>query len=505
MSTHRMGRVGSRRLMALTVGVAVAGLLAAPSAAALAGATPGAAGAGDPYFPLYGNGGYDVSHYLLDVKYVPKSGSLTGVATIEATATQALSRFDLDLVGLTVRSVQVNGVAAQTARSGQELIVTPAAALPAGKPFTTVVRYDGRPEPLFSFGGLAGWVPTDDGAVVAGEPEVAATWFPVNDHPRDKAAYTVRLTVPKGKVGLSNGRLLRQVTRGDFTTWTWDAPEPMASYLVTATVGDFTVRHSRLADGTPVIDAVDPKLRRIADRALALTPSVIAFHQKYFGPYPFSAAGGIVDQADIGFALENQTRPIYSPYFFDGSSSEQFVIVHEQAHQWFGDSVSLTRWKDIWLNEGFATYAEWLWAEKHRMGSAQSTFDAFYASHPADLIWYPPPGNPGVPDLFGVSVYVRGAMTLHALRMTVGDAAFFKILKGWATTNRYGNVTTEQFVAYAERISGRDLGALFDRWLYLAGKPAYPVGRAPAVSPSVAAATADYLVHLRKRAAAHSH
>ncbi|WNB86600.1 hypothetical protein [Cellulomonas sp. ATA003] len=221
--------------------------------------TPGAAGVGDPYFPLDGNGGYDVRHYDLDVRYDPATDVIVGEATITAHATQDLSAFNLDLSGLAVRSVVVDGRTAAWSRDGDELTVTPQRGLRERSRFRVVVRYDGVPAPIVENLGLSGFMPTDDGALVAGQPHVAATWFPVNDHPTDTASYTIEVAVPEGLEASSNGILRSTRTRDGWTTWRWEAKDPMASYLVTLAMGDFDLSAYR-ADGVRYWDAVDPAL-----------------------------------------------------------------------------------------------------------------------------------------------------------------------------------------------------------------------------------------------------
>ena len=658
---------------------------------------PGAPGLGDPYFPLAGNGGYDVRHYGLDIKYTPDTDVLAGTATITARATQHLSAFNLDFDGLTLRSLTVDGRAAGWQRANGELTVTPARGLRKGHTFTVVARYDGVPQLIDDPNlGSSGVFTTDDGMVIAGQPEVASTWFPVNDHPLDKASYTVRITAPKGLESLSNGVLTGTSTRNGWTTTTWHAREPMASYLATATVGEYRVK-KYARNGIAYWDAVDPQLfappaaprtgtglaltqdgepswKRLShtvdvpaggasltfhvtrdtepewdfffvearpagteewttlpdanghtstetgylcaqtsthpflthyvtpgpedacapsgstgvwhaasgqsdgyeawsidlsgyagrsvevslssandeaitnpgafvddvvvstgqgstsfeadsdpldgwvpggpppgsapnpknwiagtaddfpptlgDRAaasLAREPEIIEFLSDNFGRYPFSAAGGIVDRTgSIGFALETQTRPIYAQGFFSTPESGDAVVVHELAHQWYGDSLAVGRWQDIWLNEGFATYAEWLWSAHEKLGTEQEIFDANYQNLTEPDFWALPIGDPGPEHLFDFQVYLRGGMTLHALRMTVGDQAFFKILKTWAATRRGDTVTTPEFIALAERISGRSLDALFDAWLFGTTRPdapARPAGAARAAKP----------------------
>jgi hypothetical protein len=220
-----------------------------------------------------------------------------------------------------------------------------------------------------------------------------------------------------------------------------------------------------------------PTRGEIADGSFARQGEIIGFLEENFGPYPFSAAGGIVDDTDIAFALENQTRPIYSAGFFTDPLSGDSVIVHELAHEWFGDSLSVQTWQNIWLNEGFATYAEWLWSEREGLGTAQEIFDFYYDVFPADDgFWSLIIGDPGPEALFDFPVYARGAMTLHQLRLAVGDEDFFLILQEWARTHAYGNVTTDQFIQLAEHISGQQLDGLFDAWLFTAAKPDLSAG-----------------------------
>nr|WP_225833809.1 M1 family metallopeptidase [Streptomyces sp. NK08204] len=456
-----------RREAALAVvPVVVASLLGAAGPGA--SGSPGAPGAGDPYFPLSGNGGYHVRHYDLTLRYDTTSRRLDGTAVLTARATQRLSRFDLDLLGLTVTGVSVDRAAAGHRRSGQELIITPRHTLRSGQEFRVTVTYHGTPRPVTDPDGSAdGWIPTDDGAFVAGEPQGAMTWFPANSHPKDKSSYDFSITVPRGRTAVANGILLGQHTAHGHTTFRWRETRPMAAYLATATIGKFKVEKYTTRDGTQVYNAVDPREASAAAPVLKKLPSVLAWESKLFGPYPYRAAGSIVDHApDVGYALETQTRPLYD------SAPGLSTLVHENAHQWFGDSVSLTSWKDIWLNEGFASYAEWLYSEQHGGASAQQTFDALYARPASDGLWAYPPGDPGSgAHIFGTPVYARGAMTLHELRRAVGDRTFFRILRAWAAQHRDGHATTAQFVRLAERESGQDLDELFQTWLYAQGKP----------------------------------
>jgi aminopeptidase N len=442
------------------------------AATATAGAfTPGSAGLGDPFFPKAGNGGYDVGHYALAIRYRPASNRIRARARIKATATQALSRFDLDYRGPRVTSVRVDGARASHRRDGGELVVTPRRGIEAGSQFTVLVRYRGKPRYLTDpDGSLEGWVRTNDGAFVAGEPRGSETWFPCNDYPTDKASFGFRVTVPRGKKALANGRLKRKITRRRRTTFVWREEEPMAAYLATVTTGRFRIRRST-ANGIPSLVAVDPRERRASRAPLAQIPRILSLFESLFGPYPFSQTGAVVDQASaVGYALETQTRPI-----FDRAPGEA-IVAHELAHQWFGDSVSLRRWPDIWLNEGFATWAEWRWHQEIGDPSpAQRLADLYETPASDDGFWNPPPGAPGSPrQLFDGTIYVRGAMALEVLRQEVGNQTFLEILREWADRYAYSNATTADFIALAEEVSGQSLDQLFDDWVFEHGKPPPP-------------------------------
>ncbi|MGH3678862.1 MAG: M1 family metallopeptidase [Natronosporangium sp.] len=437
----------------------------------------GAGGLGDPYFPSHGNAGYQVDHYRLQVGYDPASKQLTGTTTIEATATADLSGFSLDLSGLTVRSVTVEGVPASFERGDEKLVVTPAEPVPDGAGFTAVVGYDGSPEPVNSRSlGSNGFQHSDEGAFAIGQPRSASTWFPVNDHPLDKATYAIEATVPDGLAALSNGVPEgRSAGPAGSTTWRWSEGTEMASYLTTLVIGDYRVHESEHR-GKPMVTAVHADLPVQVDRQLAASGLVADVLEEWFGPYPFDAYGGIAlaDQR-VGFALETQSRPVYGPSFFADGRDATGVIVHELAHQWFGNSVSVRGWNELWLNEGFATYAEWLYEERDGGDTAQETFDLYWDGPGGDdEFWSPATGDPGPRELFSHAVYVRGAMALHALRRTVGDDGFFQILREWATQMAGGNVGSADLLALSEQVSGRELGELFDQWLYRTDRPPYP-------------------------------
>jgi aminopeptidase N len=467
--------------MKRALGISVLALLAAAAPAGAATFTPGAPGAGDPFFPLAGNGGYDVGNYSLRLDFEPQNNALDARAVISARATQDLSRFDLDLGGLHVGKVTVDGTAAGFTRDGQELVITPAAGIRKGRGFEVAVANDGHPNPVIDPDkSKDGWIPTDDGAFVVNEPQGSPSWYPANDTPKDKATYDFAITVPKGRTAIANGLLLGTTDNGATTTWRWRASDPTAPYLATATSGIFETRFGTLPSGLPEYSAVDPQTRQfgskdpnpqLAWQRLAFTGPAVALFTELYGAYPFESVGGVVDWApNVFYSLESQTRPMYWVI------PSELTVVHEVAHMWFGDSLTPELWPDIWLNEGFATWSEWIWSERNGGKSAAQSFDELYAT-PEDSaagqdLWFPAPAAlPGPAEMFHTPVYDRGAMTLQALREKVGDDAFFAILRTWYAENRNGNVTTADFIALVERVSGQQLDRFFDVWLYEEGKP----------------------------------
>ena len=454
--------------MLLRAAVVFGALVLASGAMAAGGFTPGSDGLGDPMFPLAGNGGYDVANYSLTLDYTPSGNRLVGTVVITARAKQNLSSFDLDFRMHDVTRLLVNGVpAAFSYAKEQELVVTPAAGLVQGKTFTVAVEYAGTPlvvtDPDQS---IEGWVPTDDGAFVVNEPQGSPGWYPVNDNPRDKATYDFRVSVPEGLTVMANGVLVSETHSGGKATWVWRESDPMAPYLSTTTLGKFDLTKSTTS-GIPTYVAVDPQLAK--GQVLSKLGEAVNFYSSIYGPYPFNAVGAIVDSAKVvGYSLETQTKPNF-PYVPD-----EATLVHELSHMWFGDSLTLGVWPDIWLHEGFATWSEWIWSERQGNKSAHQWFEQLYNTPAKDTAFW----GPAVADftdpalLFNGTVYYRGGMTLQALREKIGDLAFFQLLRDWATQNRYGTVTTAQFIALAEKESGRDLTQFFKVWIFEAEKPA---------------------------------
>ncbi len=419
---------------------------------------PGADGLGDRLYPQLGNGGYDVEHYDISLRFRPEENHISARTVIEATATENLKSFNLDLHGLTVESVIVNGAIASFERDDSELVITPEKSLAAGASFTAAVNYAGVPEPIVDLGVSfikLGWQAWDDGFFGAvSEPSGAMNWFPSNNHPADKATYTMAITVPRDLTAAANGILADVINNGDETrTFVWMMNQPMATYLSIVAIGDFVeIRDD--SGPVPIRNYFPAGLDAWVIDGYDVTQEIMTWLIETIGPYPF-AEYGVVVLPGFPSALETQTLSA-----FGEGAPDNIIIAHELVHQWFGNSVSPARWQDIWLNEGFATYFMALYLEETY---DPDNLELFLSAPPPDL---PPPGDIEVAELFGLSVYYRGALTLQALRAEVGDNVFFDILHEYYQRHAHSVASTADFIAAAEDVSGRNLGELFDAWLY---------------------------------------
>ena len=424
--------------------------------------------ADEPFFPHLGDRGYNARSYHVRLGFRPGRGTIAASTTMEATARGAVSRISLDFAGPRVSAVTVDGEPARFSRGGDKLRVRPAQGIVPGEAFTVAVHYAGTPHKITDpDGSQEGWYRTDDGALAVGEPLGTPAWIPCDNVPADKASFRFDLTVPASLKAVANGRLLRRAKGDGRTTYSWSEPKPMSTYLALANIGRGKLVRSSVA-GKPAWTLVDPRLDRRSRDALAALPEIVRFVSNVYGPYPFGSAGSVVDLAPkLGYALETQSRPIYT------FPPDLTTVVHETAHQWFGDAVGLKSWPNIWLNEGFATWTEWFYAERHGGRSAHGIFSRLYRV-PASTgaFWEPPPGHPGTAkNLFATSTYVRGGMALEALRLKIGTKPILRLLRTWVTNHRYGSGDIKEFVALAEQISGRRLDDFFQRWLYRPGKP----------------------------------
>jgi aminopeptidase N len=442
------------------------------------GGRAGGGSIGDGYYPAAGNEGIDVTHYDLRLRTSPPDPEIRAIATLSITATARLRSFHLDFRSLTIDGTSVDGRQARTRRHGAELVIRPARVIPRGRAFTVRVRYHGTPHTVSdpsdpNLDVPLGWNRAANGDIwVVSEPVGAQTWYPANDHPADKATYTVRVDVPRRLSVASNGHLTLGAVHRGRRVWRWEMAAPMASYLATVVIAPMREQTTASPAGTPIRNFF-PTARYADDVGdFAVTGAVLDWFSTVFGPYPFGQYGAVVIDRDLGYALETQTMSIYGRDMLGTDADGAQTVAHELAHQWFGDSVGIRRWSDIWLNEGFATYAQYLWQAHADPGFDLDQFMRNRrAESAADLHR---PLDPGPTNEFTASVYERGALTLHALRLTVGDAKFFAILRTWTTEHRHATATTAQFIALAERISGRSLHDFFAGWLRSDAVPALP-------------------------------
>ncbi|GAA1175152.1 M1 family metallopeptidase [Pseudonocardia alaniniphila] len=437
-----------------------------------AGPPAGACRSADSYLPEHGNGGYRVTHYDLDLAYKVRSNRLSGRATLTAVAGQPLGRFSLDLGAFTVPRVSVDGRQARFSHRGGKLHVTPARPVAAGASFVVEVRYGGNPRPIDSPWGDIGWDELTDGALVAAQPIGAPSWFPCNDHPADKAAYRIAVTTEAPYTVLATGVPTGRRRSAGSRTWVFERPEPTATYLVSVQIG----RYEQLdlaRGGVPQVAGVPARLRKNAARDLGRHGQIMTACEGLFGPYPFGDYVVVVTDDDLDDPIEAQGMSIFGANHVDGKRTHERLVVHELAHQWFGNSLTIADWRHIWLNEGFATYAEWLWSETSGGPAAQAHAREWHevvAGLPADLVL----ADPGVERLFDQRVYKRGALALHALRLRMGDERFFALLRAWTRRHRHCSVTTEQFTALAGVHAGADLSPFFSEWLYGEALPDLP-------------------------------
>jgi aminopeptidase N len=426
-----------------------------------------------PYLPAHGDDSYRVTHYDLALDYRPRTARLSGRATIAAVAGRALAEIRLDFGRLGAERVEMDGAPARHVHRDGKLRVRPVRPVPAGQPFVVGVRYAGIPRPVRSYWGDIGWEELTDGAFVAGQPIGAPSWFPCNDHPADKATYRIAVTAPSAYTVVANGGLVSRRAEAGATTWVYDQRTPMSTYLATVQIGRY-VQVDLAADPVPQRAAVPRRLLGRFGHDFARQPAMVAAFTRLFGPYPFPDYRVVVVDDELELPLEAHGLSIFGANHVDGRRGHERLVAHELAHQWFGNSLTVAGWRHIWLNEGFAKYAEWLWsetsgAEPARVHAARSW--ARIAAMPRDLRV----ADPGVRRMFDERVYERGALTLHALRLNLGDAAFFALLREWTATYRDRTVTTEEFEAMAARRAPRPVDRLFATWLHDEPLPVLPM------------------------------
>ncbi|WP_372345240.1 M1 family metallopeptidase [Streptomyces sp. KL116D] len=460
-------------------------LAAGASVALLAAAAPRPAtplGLGDRLFPHLGNPGYDVQSYDIALTYKGDNRKpLDAVTKIDARATDRLDRVNLDFSHGTVRSVEVNGAPADFATGGEDLIVTPARPVVAGEPLRITVRHTSDPMPGKE---EIGWVRTKDGLAMANQADAGHRVFPSNDHPSDKAYFTFRITAPKGLTAVANGVPMATTRQAGATRWSYRTLHPMATELAQVSIGRSAVLHQQGPHGLPVRDVVPAKDVKALRPWLKKTPGQISWMEGKVGRYPFENYGLLVAEATTGFELETQTLSLFEKDLFTEPGYPEWyidsIMVHELAHQWFGDSVSPRTWSDLWLNEGHATWYEAQYAEEKadqpmvtRMRDAYRDSDGWRAAGG-------PPAAPKGPEsgekisIFRPVVYDGSALVLYALRQEIGKDAFDRLERQWVATHRDSTATTADFTGLAARIAGRDLTGFFDAWLYGRKTPPMP-------------------------------
>ncbi|MFI9248874.1 M1 family metallopeptidase [Streptomyces sp. NPDC053069] len=453
----------------------------APGPAASSGPvpSPGAPGIGDPLMPLAGNGGYTVRRYTLDFDWRAPRTPFAAGATISATATQSLSRFDLDFAGNTLHRVTVDGAPATAVRDGDELVVTPARPIPLGSTFTVHVTYTADPRQSRHRDDAIqdyGWVPTADGTLVCAQPDGAKLIFPANDHPSLRAPVTFRITTPPGISAAANGRLVGTVRQPDGRVrWTYDSEQPIAAQLVQMAIGRFTFADSTGPHGLPVRDVVPDDLVGDTEGFRSLTPEHLAWLEQRLGPYPFRRYGVLVGDTDLPVALETQSLSVVPKDDLLGDRVDaERNLVHELTHHWTGDSVAVRRWADLWLSEGHARFYERLYSAEHGGISLTDAMRAAYEQHDQ---WRHDEGAPAEPTqstLFKVMRYDGSALVLYALREKVGAETFGRIERSWVTAYQGRAAGTRDFIALASQVAGEDLSPFLTPWLYGPHTPPMP-------------------------------
>lgn len=431
----------------------------------------------DPYFPGHGDPRYRVHRYELALDYRPRPNRLTGTARLNAIAGRApLSQFQLDLADFKIGRVLVDGRTPHYTHRGGKLRIRPAKPLPAGAAFTVEVHWSGNPRPVRSPWGGLGWEELADGALVASQPVGAPSWYPCNDRPADKAAYHISVTTPSPYTVVIGGRLLTRAVRAGSTTWVYEQSAPTSSYLVGLSIGVYQT--VLLGDpgqgGCPQTGHVPARLLPQFARDFARQPEMMRLFEGLFGPYPFGEYAVVVVDEEMDVPVEAQGLSLFGANHLDGVRGSERLVAHELAHQWFGNSVSIADWRHIWLNEGFAKYAEWLWSEQTGGWTAQELAGRAYRlldSQPQDLRL----ADPGRKLMFDDRLYQRGGLVLHAVRTALGDGPFFRMVRGWATLHRHSVTTTAGFAAHVAGYTHEPLDDLLTAWLHEPALPPLPV------------------------------
>ncbi len=423
----------------------------------------------DPNYPEKGDPSVDALHYGLRLQWSARTRVLTGVARIYFRVPVAEDRVQLDLGDpLRVRSVRLDGVATEFSHPGKDLVVE-TGPLAADSRHTLVVSYRGTPRPVDvpttrSDTRTAGWTTTKRGEVwTMQEPFGAYSWYPVNDHPSDKAFYDARIVAPRGMVGVFNGKLVARRQASDGRTVTrWHLASPAASYLTTIAIGDYVRYRDRGPHGLPITYWL-PRRDQRALPELRRTPELIRWLERHLGRFPFDRIGAVV--VPDSSAMETQTLVTVGRRLMSDRFLFRSVLLHEYAHQWYGDSVTPDSWPDLWLNESFAFYTELRW-QVSRGWTTMADVRAFLQSKDADLRAKDGPPGAYYPDHFAEQcVYLCGALMLDRLSLRLGPALFAQVWREWPQTHRNASVDRTDYVAWLNERTGQDLGPFMTEWL----------------------------------------
>ena len=429
---------------------------------------------GDPYAPELGNTGYDAQHYTIQIALDPAVKEFSSTVTIEAEAeVDNLGELSLDFIGFEIESLLVDGVPALFSREDDKLIIQLPELLAAGELFTIEVSYagtpDDRPSRYVPFAESIGlFYGAEETIYVLSEPDGARFWFPNNDHPKDKATYRFEVTAPEGLTAVSNGTLLATLEDTPMpdgsagTTFVWEHNFPMASYLATIAVGEYERLEGESSSGVVLRDYVFPDDKAAFKQSTAVVSEAIEWMSDLFGEYPFEEYGYVTVHAP-GVSLETQTMVLLSSGMLNEST-----VIHEMAHMWFGDWVSLDSWGEMWRNEGFATYITILWENRDDPEEVDLVMEGVRAWLADDGI-VQPLLNPPPRRLFSTNSYFGGALMIHDLRQEVGDEAFFAGLQTYLAEYGGGTASDAQFQAVMEEASGQSLEAFFEKWLLEGG------------------------------------
>ena len=428
---------------------------------------------GDSLLPELGSADLDVASYDLRLSYDPETDRLAGSVDITTTVDQALDEIALDAADIVVETVTVDGEPATFDHQSPELLVRPAAPVDPDELFVVSITYsDERHADSLGFGLGGGFYTTANGAHTLNEPDGSRTWMPSNDHPSDKATWRFEITVPAGVTAVANGRLVEERPGTGVTTWVWQEDDPMATYLTQLLVGPYSVLDGGATDEVPLTNVAFTDDVSRMQPYFDLTAEQIQFFEPFFGPYPLDRYGLAFVDSVPGLAMEHQGRSLFARDDFRGGTPDyiaHLLLAHELAHQWFGNAVTPADWSDLWLNESFATYAQWMWLEHINETTVEREADANLQQRQTPT---EPTGEPSLNGLFGYERYDGGAVVLHALRRELGDEAFFTVLQRWVAENNGSSRTSADFIALAEDVAGRSLTEFFDAWLYSPSVPA---------------------------------